>query len=371
MMPRIAKVVYRTFAHEKATRLLAQALTGAGYEVEAVSLYGVEEATQVANALVGAQLLVLSCGGKDINQIMDVLHGRGSCAVTLALFPGIVVPDQLEAFVSRVRCTLTLLNDERDARLYRRVCKALGLPDNGVVYGASWWEGAGRREAAQSVAALRRAVVFFEQADVPGGADERHRLAELLIALAERFPARTFFVKSRHAGHENLDGGRECLPLAALLRSKTAMPNMQITDLDVAALLEMCDACMTVSSSAAVEGLLAGKRVYILADFASRRNYTSYFRHSGLITRARRIDFNRGGRPRPAWRRARVRNPETTLASLLCRIGEPATGIRRVSVKWPLLRLVLGFPWLSLRCGRPFVRRLRVTLKRVMHEQAA
>ncbi|KAA0911363.1 DUF6716 putative glycosyltransferase [Pusillimonas sp. ANT_WB101] len=443
------KVVYRSFAHEKATRLLTRKLREAGCRVDAISLNDFGGPKEAARELSDADVVVLSCGGKDINEILSLLRDRNGKALTVALFPGIVVPEQLEAFVSRVRCSITLLNSQFDARIYRRVCKALGMPDNGVVFGAAWWDDideqcdvqaadtrqefehanlmkrqlkqestaprepehvgvmgckpelenttgreleradARKRDFEQEVAPVcghehadvadsrqqqtsadpcPPATVFFEQVDVPYGAEQRARLVDLLIALATRFPARTFYIKQRHATQTGKTDDGACLPLADILNSKPRLPNnLQITDQDVSQLLAMADSCLTISSSAGIEGILAGKRVYILGDFASRQNFTHYFKNSGLMMPADAIDFCKGGYPTKTWQSANVANPHACAEAVLQRVLNGTAQPRAITVKRPLLRLCLFFPLLCLRYGRPLIRRVRVTLIRVQN----
>ncbi|NYT79819.1 hypothetical protein H0A71_22900 [Alcaligenaceae bacterium] len=85
-------------------------LREAGCRVDAISLNDFGGPKEAARELNDADMVVLSCGGKDINEILSLLRDRNCKALTVALFPGIVVPEQLDAFVSRVRCSITLLN---------------------------------------------------------------------------------------------------------------------------------------------------------------------------------------------------------------------------------------------------------------------
>lgn len=318
-------VVYRHYAHEKAARLLARALAShGGWQVlwHGLSAYD-DDADALKKTLERASCVVLSCGGRDINRILGLFPQTRPRPVFISLFPGIVLRSQLDAFITRLRCDLVLLNSRADLQVYGRICDLLRVPFNGILYGAGWFE-ATAEQASSDVPGAPSTTVFFEQIGVPHRLQDRQTLADGLVRLALRYPDRQFLIKSRDpvknaaAGTFGPHEAQSLDRVSDLVARHPGLPNLHITGAAVSQLLMVADSCMAISSSAVIEALLMGKPAYLLADYPARQNFVEFFQESGLQVRLSDVDLDRRPAPDAGWMLANVTDPRTTLPAI-CR----------------------------------------------------
>ncbi|SAI74838.1 Uncharacterised protein [Bordetella ansorpii] len=311
-------VVHRHYAHEKAARLLARSLADEGGRQ--VSWHGLsdydDDVEGLRSALGRAAIVVLSCGGRDINRILHLFPESQPRPFFVSLFPGIVLRSQLDAFITRLRCDLVLLNSRADLESYGRICDLLRVPFNGILYGAGWFEAAAVDRATEAPL-----TVFFEQIDVPHRKPQRRALADGLARLALRHPERQFLIKARDpvAGtgrrSRGVDGHIDDR-VSDFVACQRRLPNLHISQAPVSQLLSDADSCVTISSSAAIEALLMGRRTYLLADYPARQNYGGFFQGSGLLVRLADLDPGRQPAPIKEWLHANVMDPRTTLPEI-------------------------------------------------------
>ncbi|UXC36802.1 hypothetical protein K6V71_12470 [Cupriavidus gilardii] len=315
---------------------------------------------RLSAALQNSSIVVLSCGGRDINQILRRLDKYPSRPITVSVFPGIVVKDQFDALITRLRCDYVLLNSAADLSRYSALCRAIGLANNGLEYGASWY--APSTSVAQPVS-QPQATAFFEQIDVPPAPHARRQLVSLLIRIAKKYPERDFYIKPRQSEMCFSRGSRRrrYWPLTDFLQEMDRPENLHVFDQDVEQLLARTDSCITVSSSAAIEYILAGKKAFIVSDFASVKNFSHYFCGSGLLRSFDDIDFDEPIWPDPRWVRHNVKYPDLPEAELRVLLkAEP--GLIRRGMQFSFLhmaKLTLHLLPLLLSSPRAGARRLR------------
>ncbi|TEA78016.1 DUF6716 putative glycosyltransferase [Allopusillimonas ginsengisoli] len=345
-------VVFRTYAQEKATRFLCQALNDDKRfgKTKRFDLQAWKDADALCRALAVHDVIVFSCGGRDLNALLDRVRRKADRIKAVALFPGIVMDSQLDAFITRAGCDIVLLNSEMDAGIYRRVCHALGLQNNGIVYGAAWLEahagGQVDNSSAKDVVGILPSTAFFEQLYVPCRRKERQRLAQDLILIAERNPHRMFLIKGRSAE----PGSRQVPEALCRIIADIGKPvNMSFTEAPVNSVLEIVDSCLSISSSAAIEALLLRKNVYLLSGYASEGSHDQYFQDSGLIVQAEQVDFMRPPAACSRWLRENVQHPAFGLETVKHRLMQPKNELRVLPARCSITKLALAFPAVFLR----------------------
>lgn len=369
MQQKTVSLVYRSYAHQKATRRLGRILSErAGCELLRHSLNDEFDFDVLCAKLASSDLVVLSCGGRDISSILARLCALPQRPVTASLFPGIVVRSQFDAFLTRARCDHVLLNSPVDARRYRRVCRALGLEYNGIVYGASWFDS----EAPAKVSVTAESTtgtVFFEQIDVPRAGHDRQKLADMLIRLALRNPSRNFYVKTRtEKTATEVSNARSPAPLSLLLDETGYPANLRVCNDEVQAFVSKTDSCVTVSSSAAIEWLLAGQKVFLVSEFASRKHYSNFFSGSRLFCKLESLDPAELSRASRRWLADNVRYPELTSGQLKTLLSKQES---TREIRWGLgvvLRLWLRILPQFIHSPRLTLRKLRNALNLVRWE---
>lgn len=369
-MPINVAVLYRRYAHEKATRLLAGTLARDGRAVVSRHCLSMLDepggAGRLAHALQDADVAILSCGGRDINAVLRCFPPGARRPYVVSLFPGIVLRRQLDAFVTRLGCDRVLLNSPADMARYRMLCAVLRVPCNGELYGAAWFEGGSCPDDGAALPMMAQAArggpasVFFEQAGVPHRPEDMADLARKLLDLARRNPERHFYIKIRAS--EPAWPGARTTPQRSIsdFMGKSAMPpNVSITDAPVSTLLGLADSCLTVSSSAAIEALLRGRHVYIVADYPARQNHLAFFRKSGLLTHVAHVDFASPPVVRGAWMGRHVVDPQSHVQRVSAAIVRAQAKPRPPPARWRRWLLPLFFPDTVLPNPRTWLRQLR------------
>jgi len=257
-----------------------------------------------SKSFLSSEVVLLSCGGKAINAIIDVIKkyhkNVGKRPVIITNFPGIVVESQLEAFITRLRSDFVLLNSRKDEKIYRKVCKVFGIEFNGFMIGALWHTTCLEKNLKKN----RAATIFYEQEQVPKEYSDRVVVAQTLLKLAEQNPNRFFYIKNR--GNELVDTS-----IFSILQSLVIkLPdNIGIFNGDVEEALLASDRCITVSSSVALEALLCEQHVILINVGDLKDNHLEFFKSSGLLVAPSDLNSATTKKANHQWLFENVSNP--------------------------------------------------------------
>lgn len=297
--------VYRNFSHLKSTRMLSNTLQKKGLNIEIIPVECLYQKDDVAKYLCEYALLFLSLGGRDINRIINCLNGCKARPLTISLFPGIVVDEQLEAYVTRLKCDLVLLNSKKDAELYKLICRLGGIADNGYLLGPAWYE------ANKNDQCRPRSYVYIDQIKIPNRKKQRVALLNMLAMLANRHKDASIIIKPRN------DQINHPLSLNNLLNQIEVPKNLTVSFDPVEDILSSAEGLLTISSSASIEGILMGKKVFIVQNFSSRKSYSHFFDNSGLQCSLETLNLYQKQEVNPVWLKKNVENPCENVENLV------------------------------------------------------
>ena len=156
-------------------------------------------------------------------------------------------------------------------------------------------------------------VLFAVQTDIPKSKEERAYVARRLCEYAQRHPRRTVLIKPKHrigekSGHPQKYPYEEIFPKEAALYGSP--DNLMFTYQDMDALLDEADLLVTVSSTAALEALVRGRRAVAITDFGVKENIgNSYFLGSNILANFDDILEDRIPAAEPAWLREQMNAP--------------------------------------------------------------
>jgi len=196
--------------------------------------------------------------------------------VTVSFYPGLIFRFHLEGMASRMSADLLLLNSPHDLALYEGALEAMGLENvNAIALGLSFLPTEAER-AAHTVPA-DGPIVFAAQPTVPAGRSERRWVLRRLLELARAHPGQRWQLKPRHRRSETtlhrVDHHFEDL----LAELGPAPPNFEVTHSPMHALLREASACLTFSSTAALEALCLGVPARVLSDVGVHENIGNHF----------------------------------------------------------------------------------------------
>lgn len=234
--------------------------------------------------------LVCCLGGYLLNKVIGQYHQTQTKII--ALFPGIVSHYQLDAFITRFNADQVWLNCPADVQFYTKLCQVFGVPNNGVLYGASWF----LQKNNQSIS--DGSTIFFEQTQIINNQATAQKIELQLIGLIKKNPNIPFIYKLRENIHnEYLVTMREHLAQFANVQMVSVL-----NDSDV----QKADTFLSISSSAIVEGLLLGKQCYLLDKAYLDDDAREFFGQSNLF-----LSGNLS--PNPNWLTDRVFAPVSTV----------------------------------------------------------
>jgi hypothetical protein len=243
-------------------------------------------------------IVFLGLGGLDTNNIINFFDVYDKKPKTISLFPGIVGEEQLDAFITRVRCDLVLLNSKKNEAVHKKVCKIFNRPYNGFLFGASWYCPSLIKKSSDS----KKLIVFFEQIDAPSSRKERSLLVKNLLLFAENNFSFNILIKPRK---EFIGNEKSIVPML----SNCDIPNnLTIVDQEIGDLINIMDFGITVSSSVAIEALLENKKIVIINDF--KPIYTKFYNGSGLFRRILEIEPHNLPNVNKTWLEDNLTNPK-------------------------------------------------------------
>lgn len=258
-----------------------------------VSLVGIDE----LNLLKSCDYLICCLGGYLLNKV--IRQYKQSSTKIISLFPGIVSHYQLDAFISRFNADQVWLNCPADLKLYGALCQAFGVENNGILYGASWF-----MDMPYHKINGNGGVVFFEQTQIINDEQTAYQIEHQLLEIIKKNPHKTFIYKLRQNVHNKY--------LIDIRKNIEQFKNVKVTD--SLAMKDIChaDTYISISSSALIEGILLGKKSYLLGrsylDFDSREVYED----SGMFLDLPNQTFNLD------WCSSRVQAPDRLVDLFNC-----------------------------------------------------
>ncbi|ANE35937.1 polysialic acid biosynthesis protein NeuE [Campylobacter iguaniorum] len=246
-------------------------------------------------------IYIVGAGGNAINEYLK--HNPDK--IVISLFSGNVF-NQPEAFISRLKTDLVLLNSINDYNEFKKICSIFNIPINGFLLGACWYK------KMPNIKALRdkRYIVFFEQIDVPKTKQDRLKLLNKLCVLADANKNRNFLIKSR----EEYKSSELSL---IRLSSKVNFPkNLNFTNIDTCTLIQNLDIGMSISSSTGIEALLSQKKYIVIGDFGYKNTYLGFYNGSGIISKFKDINLNKIPSINPKWFKENISNPYDNINEL-------------------------------------------------------
>ena len=306
-------LVAETDAHLKYAHSLRAALDDAGIDARVLLLDGALLPTpeQIINAtghrdpvdIVDAPTVVdLACDGAHdwtfllatgpvVAFISTLIRRRGSDARLASAVPGVALPERAQAMRSRLFTDLFVVHSHLEVLAFGRLLTRMGLDTEVALTTLPLIRDIGEIPLNPTVDCL-----FAAQPSVPGLFAER---VQLLINLAGAYD--TVGVKLRTVGGEGTQTHLEHYSyeeIAYALNDRGAGSFTPIEGSMIDA-LELSETFATVSSTAALEAIAAGRRVRIIDDFGVSPSLINYvFTGSGLLGAAAEPPTQA---PDPAW----------------------------------------------------------------------
>ncbi|MEA3315923.1 MAG: DUF6716 putative glycosyltransferase [Campylobacterota bacterium] len=251
--------------------------------------------------------MTIASGGNDINNIINKLEIYSTRPIIISLFPGITVENQIDAFITRLKSDLVLLNSKKDEAKYKKLCNIFKVPYNGFLYGASWYS---KVENISCEIENKNYIVFFEQIDIPNLKNNRFELLTSLCNTAKKNPQKNFLIKSREE-FINQDTS-----LFSLSKELTLPSNLNFTQIDTSVLIHNMFLGISISSSTCIESILANKRFVLISNYGYKNTFLNFYRGSNMILNLEDIDFDYLPVVNNKWKIENIINPYEQIDSL-------------------------------------------------------
>ncbi len=303
-----------------------------------------------------AYMSVVGSGGKDLNKYIY----ENEKDIFISLFPGIVADNQIEAFISRLKCDLVLVNSKKDEQQLKKICKIFKVPYNGFLYGASWYS---KCEKIDNSLLIKKYIVFFEQIDVPKVKTKRLDLLQKLCDLARKNPNRNFLIKSREEFVERDSS------LVSLSKEFIFPKNLNFTKIDTNILIHHMDVGISISSSTAIEAILAKKRFILISDYGYKNTYLDFYKNSNLILRFNCIDFEKLLNVDENWKKLNIESPYSNIKKLetvLMNIQKTNRCLDVNILTW--IKLIISYPKIFLNNPKITYKKLQKSIKMIKGE---
>lgn len=212
--------------------------------------------------------LICCLGGYLLNKV--VRQFTGTDTKIISLFPGVVSHYQLDAFISRFNADQVWLNCRADYEFYAKLCQVFGVRNNGVLYGASWFN-----ELHCSSKHTTPSTIFFEQTQVILDDKMAWQVQNQLTDIIQQTPTKPFIYKLRQNIHNNHLGQIR----QALSTFNNVVMRDELSDDEIC----QADTYLSISSSAIFEGLLLGKQCYLLSQSYLDKDTKEIFGNSQIF----------------------------------------------------------------------------------------
>jgi len=317
--------VYSSFSHKKSTNFLLSYCEKHAVASMRIDLNELLNKHNIEEFLEGFTHIFLSLGGWSLNHVLKEINKLDNRPYTISLFPGIVVKEQIEAFFTRTRCDLVLLNSKKDERYYKWICKHLNTQYNGFLFGAPWYF---PYSIESNQISREKKYIYTDQIEAPKSESARIELLNTLSIAAKKYPDIKFAIKYRE------DYKLHPLSINNLFKKISPPPNLVLTSTPLPNLLQRSTGLISISSSAILEAILhGGLDVIVLEDYFSNNRYTHFYEGSGLIKSLE--DLGKTVKPSidDKWKELNCTDPSTNVESLFTHIKIRSTSksIKKIS----------------------------------------
>jgi hypothetical protein len=295
----------------------------------------------------GFDVVVAGLGGRDLNELCgDIFKSPENKPLIVALYPGLVHEKQLESFISKSWADVVLVNSKKDYLICSKLYGSLGVNASILNSGALWCGNASSLK--ESKVLVKPKIVFFEQAVVPRSKDDRTSLAFGLITFAKRFPEVDLVIKLRKSLLLKQPHEAEYDLKMLILNSLHKKPdNLLFSEEAVVDEIPGSLACITVSSSAAIESILMGVPTFFINDFNDDScNGGELFEDSNLNVLLNDFSPNLKLAVNRSWSDYIISDPQEKVESVLLSLMSVESSYKPVSLSGEvrfLLKLCLFF----------------------------
>lgn len=298
-------IIYSTDSYHKAALPLHSYLSNK-FECKLVNLNYGDILSRKKNILKKYDILFIFSGGKLLNNLIEIRNKNNFKCIIFSAFPGIVADEQLDAFITRLNADFVLLNSKKDKSIYSEICKQLKVTDNGILYGASWFNWISRVKESTS-----NDIVFFEQIDVPYELNKRKELILKLNEFARENKNINIIIKTRTVNSDKKEKNLKYISKNINLES-----NCLFSDENIEYLISKMLFGITISSSVVIEAILRNKKIYTITDFKNNSDYSDFYHNSGITiklneTLTTTTNLNK------TWVKQNVANPRDNINTII------------------------------------------------------
>lgn len=224
-------------------------------------------------------IVIISLGNIASNQLIIRLHLLEKRPLMISCFSGVIFGNA-ESILFRINADILLVNNEYDRRIAQNIADEYNLNTSIINYGLVNID-----TSFHKLPKTGKNLFFIDQVKVPSLKSERRYVLDKLIELARQNPDYCIFLKTRLSKNE-ITVHNDVFPYTTLLRDKKDIPeNFRLFNDPIEIAFTQMSACISFSSSVALEAIYYGIPTYIIKDLGiSERFYNPAFLQSGLLT---------------------------------------------------------------------------------------
>lgn len=223
-------------------------------------------------------IVIAALGNIASQKLITRLYSLNNRPLIITCFSGVIFGNA-ESISSRINSDILLVNNESDRNIAQSIASEYGLETTILNYGLINLDLNFERNNKSG-----KNIFFIDQVKIPELKIEREYVLEKLLELARNKPDYRIFLKTRLYENE-ITVHKEQYPYAHLLRNKKNIPgNFSLYNDSIEVALHEMDACISFSSTSALEAIYYGIPTYIIKDLGiSERFYNLPFIDSGLF----------------------------------------------------------------------------------------
>ncbi|HAJ0670007.1 TPA: NeuE protein, partial [Escherichia coli] len=238
---------------------------------------------------INIEFIFCSTGGKDLHEIVNTVRTKDT--IIISCFPGIVLTSQIEAFISKSNSHYLLINSPKDIKTYKKICKIIGVPFNGILFGPPWIKNVNINAKSEN------SCLIVDQVNEPLTPIKRIEYARFLIRVIQKHPHMNFIFKTRNP---LISPDSIVFDIKEYIE-RFDLKNITFSDDNIDSLISKVEYCITISSSVAIYCLANKIKVYLINGFNHTCNGQCYFSRAGLIVDYNKFNFKHIPRIKKKW----------------------------------------------------------------------
>ena len=241
----------------------------AGLQANKIQYFYISDIFKIPDFLEKYQIIILSAGNGVCYRFFKEYHqhflNKAQRPIVIGVFPGVIFGDTA-SINARLNSDILLCYSTNDTQIATQLAALNNNHVDIINYGLPSERLSVNTQAVDN-------IYFIDQVRIPYRYEEREYVINQLIKLAQKYPDRTVYIKTRIAKNEKTVH-QDKFSYQSILHKHNPLPsNLKIIHEDIRDSIRKMDICLSFSSTVSFEAIQHNIPSFVISDFGIAKEY--------------------------------------------------------------------------------------------------